>query len=439
MKPLVPATLFLLAACNSSSTPSPVQSIPSSPPAAVSSVANDPAAPSSTVAAPTTDAVKNAKPTATSINSFNADLYAQIKSQKGNLIYSPASIESALAMTSAGARAATATEMTKVLHLPSDSNLAATQFSSLLAEWAQTDASGPILNVSNHLWVQQDYALVPAYAALTHDKYFAPVDSLDFKQGATSAQKINAWVSQSTRGKITNLISPRSITAATRLVLTNAVYFKGKWSEPFEKSATQDGTFTTDDGARVTVPLMNHTFDARNYADGGNVQILDLPYEGTAARQMVMTIVLPKTGTPLSTIENALTSKQLDSWIAKESSQKILVALPRFKAEQSMTLSSTLVSMGMTSAFSAKADFSGISSNPNGLSISEVIHKAYVDVDEAGTEAAAATAVLAIGGSAMPPADPLTFRADHPFLFFLRDKTSGAILFAGRVSDPSKP
>jgi serpin B len=383
--------------------------------------------------------VNNAKPTATSINAFNADLYAQLKKKTGNLIYSPASIESALAMTEAGARNATATEMTKVLHLPSDSNLAASQFSALLASWAQTDASGPILTVTDRLWVQKDYALLPDYVTLTHDKYFAPIDQLDFRQAATSAQTINAWVSQSTHGKITDLISPASITDATRLVLTNAVYFKGKWSEPFEKFATQNGTFTTDDSAHVTVPLMNHLYDARNYADAGNAQVLDLPYQGTAAREMVMTIVLPKTGTPLSTIENALTAKQLDSWISKETGSRVQVALPKFRAEQSISLADTLAAMGMPTAFSAKADFSGISTSKDGLQISDVVHKAYVDVDESGTEAAAATAVTAVAGAAMQQeSSPIAFRADHPFLFFLRDKTSGAILFAGRVSDPSK-
>jgi len=440
MKPLVPATLFLLAAaCNSTSPPSPVQSIPSAPPsvAAVPSTPGAEAAPSATAAAPTTDALASAKPTATAINGFNSDLYAQLKILKGNLIYSPASIASALAMTEAGARGTTATEMAKVLHLPADSNLAASQFSSLLASWAQTDASGPILTVSNRLWVQKDYALVPDYTALTRDKYFAPIDQLDFKQAATSAQKINASVSQSTHGKINNLISPGNINDSTRLILTNAVYFKGKWSEPFEKSDTQPGTFTTDDSSRLTVPLMNHSYDARNYADGGNAQIIDLPYEGTAAREMVMTIVLPKTGTPLSAIENALTQKLLDSWIAKETSQHVRVTLPKFKAEQTMTLSSTLGTMGMPTAFTAKADFSGISTAHDGLVISEVVHKAYVDVDESGTEAAAATAIVAIGGAAPQEVSPIAFRADHPFLFFLRDKTSGAILFAGRINNPA--
>lgn len=438
MKPLVPATLFLLAAaCNSTSTPAPVQSIPSAPPSAASVPSTD-VAPSATVAAPTTDAVANAKPTAASINAFNSDLYAQLKNQKGNLIYSPASIESALAMTEAGARGTTATEMTKVLHLPADSNLAASQFSALLSSWAQTDASGPILTVSNRLWAQKDYALLPDYTALTRDKYFAPIEQLDFKQAATSAQTINAWVSQSTHGKITDLISPASINDATRLILTNAVYFKGKWSEPFEKSDTQPGTFTTDDSVRVTVPLMNHMYIARNYADVGNAQVIDLPYTGTAAREMVMTIVLPKTGTPVSTIENALTQKSLDSWIAKEGSAHVQVTLPKFKAEQSMSLATTLGKLGMPAAFTPKADFSGISTAKDGLIISDVVHKAYVDVDESGTEAAAATAVMAVAGAAPQEATPIAFRADHPFLFFLRDKTSGAILFAGRVSDPSK-
>jgi len=431
--------LTVMAACNSSSSQSLAPSTPQTTPSAsdTTTTAATPPAPTSTIAAPATDAVRSAKPTAQAINAFNGDLYAALKSQPGNLIYSPASIESALAMTSAGARGQTATEMAKVLHLPVDATKAADSFSALLASWAQTDGGGPVLTVANKLWVQQGYPLLPAFSTMTQTQYFAGADLLDFKKAATSAQAINAWVAQSTNGKITTLISPKNIDDSTRLVLTNAIYFKGTWSEPFEKSSTQDGAFTTAGDTKVTVPLMNHTFEARNYADLGNAQIIDLPYKGTSAREIVMTIVLPKIGTPLSALEAGLTSKQVDSWLASEKAVPVQVTLPRFKAEQMISLGQTLIAMGMPTAFSPKADFSGISASKESLSIGAVLHKATIEVDEIGTVAAAATAVFATVGSAAPaPAVP--FRADHPFLFFLRDKTSGATLFAGRVTDPSK-
>ncbi|MEO8877351.1 MAG: serpin family protein, partial [Polyangiaceae bacterium] len=367
----------------------------------------------------------------------SSDLYAALKSKPGNMIYSPASIESALAMTSAGARGKTATEMAKVLHLPVDPNKAADSFSALLASWAQTDGGGPLLSVANRIWVQQGYPLVADFSLLTQTKYFASSEQLDFKKAATSAQTINAWVSTSTHGKIPDIITPKDITDDTRLILTNAVYFKGTWSEPFEKSATQDGAFTTDADTKVTVPLMNHRYEHRAYADVGNAQIIDLPYQGTAAREIVMTIVLPKIGTPLATLETGLTSAKVDSWIAKETSAAVHVTLPRFKIEQSASLGQTLMNLGMTTAFSPKADFSGISTNKDGLFISEVLHKATIEVDETGTVATAATAVMGSTGAAAP-AEPTAFKADHPFVFFIRDKATGATLFAGRVTDPSK-
>ena len=431
---LLPA--LFLAACNSSSSPpvapaTPTTSSASSAPAVDASVADMPA---TTIAPPAADALTGAKPAAVAIDKLDADLYGVLKSTPGNMVFSAASIETALAMTSAGAKGKTAEEMSKVLHLPNDPAKAANEFSALLAAWSQTDAGGPTLAVANRLWLQQGYPFVDGYLALTHEKYFAEAQTLDFKQAATSAQTINKSVSDTTNGKITDLISPRAIVPTTRLILTNAVYFKGKWDAPFDKMNTHPEPFTKDDGSKITVPTM-HDMKYASYADIGNAQVLELPYKGNA-RPMSFTIVLPKAGTSLSAIEKDLTADKIDALTKKTSSVEVQISLPKFKATQSLSLVPTLQSLGMTAAFDSRAaDFSGISTNKEGLFISDVIHKAFIQVDEDGTEAAAATAVM-MAGAGMPT-NVVVFDADHPFVFFLRDKSTGAVLFAGRLSDPS--
>lgn len=436
--------VLLLAACHSSSssstppaTPTPGGSTPaqtqtdtSSPDAAVTP------APASTIADPGRTAIEAARPTATAIDATSAALYAQLSRAPGNLIYSPASIEAALAMTAAGAKGTTLAEMQKTLHLKADPDEAAKDFSALLASWAQTAPGAATLSVANHIWVQSGFPLAPSYLALTRDKYFAPAETLDFADGAAAAQTINGWVAKQTQSQITDLIAPAALTAATRLVLTNAVYFRGDWQTPFDKSLTKQAPFTTDANAKVSVPLMTSQLSVP-YADLDDAQIVDLPYRSTPTRELALTIVLPKAGTSLAALERSFDAGSLDRWTKKQPWTQTIVTIPRFKAAYSTTLSTPLEAMGMRVAFTNKADFSGISSAKGGLYISEVIHKAMIEVDETGTVAAAATAVMAIGGGA-PPANPPTFRADHPFLFFLRDKTTGAVLFAGRVVDPSK-
>ncbi len=432
---------LLLAACNSSSSSSTPPVTPA--PVSSSTTATDPSAvdaavapaPSSTIADPGRTAIEAARPTANAINATNAALYAQLAKTPGNLIYSPASIETALAMTAAGAKGTTLAEMQKTLHLPADPTKAANDFSALLASWAQTAPDAPTLAVANHIWVQHGYPLVPSYVTVTRDKYFAPATTLDFVDSAAAAQTINEWVAKSTQDKITNLISPAMLGTSTRLVLTNAVYFRGDWQTPFKKSLTKDGPFTTDANAKVTVPLMTNGLSVP-YADLGNAQIVDLPYRSTPTRELALTIVLPKAGTSLSALEQAFDAGSLDRWTKKQPWTEIVVTIPRFKAEFSTSLSMQLAAMGMPTAFSDKADFSGISTK-GPLHISDVAHKAMIEVDETGTVAAAATAVMVAGGGP-PSASPPVFRADHPFLFFLRDKTTGAVLFAGRVVDPSK-
>ncbi|HEX7667927.1 MAG TPA: serpin family protein [Polyangiaceae bacterium] len=431
------APLLVLAACNSSSSP-PVAPTPVTPPPPVDTTTPDAQVapePASTIADPGRSAIEAAHPTAVAIDRTNVDLYAKLASRPGNLIYSPASIETALAMAAAGAKGPTLAEMQKTLHLPADPQQAANDFSSLLASWAQSSPEAPALSVANHVWIQNGYPIVPAYLSVTRDKYFAPAESIDFLAADAAAKTINGWVAKNTHDKITELVQAQML-SNVRLVITNAVYFRGNWQTQFDKSMTTDGDFTTDGGAKVKAKLMNKGMSVP-YADLPNAQIVDLPYKSTPTRELVFTVVLPKAGTSLSALEQSFKADSIDTWTKGQHWGEVIVTIPKFKTSFSTSLSKDLVAMGMPTAFSDKADFTGIATAKEGLHISEVVHKAMIEVDETGTEAAAATAVMAAGGGP-PPANPPTFKADHPFLFFLRDKTTGAVLFAGRIVDPTK-
>jgi serpin B len=239
-------------------------------------------------------------------------------------------------------------------------------------------------------------------------------------------------VEEQTGGKIKNLLQPSHLSPNTSLVLTNAIYFKGDWSSPFSKAGTKDEVFTVTEDKRVPVPMMHRT-GRLNYSDGEDFQALELPYAGD---DLSMVIVLPKKMDGLARVEESLTSEKLSAWLAKLGPRRVDVALPKFKVEAGFELQKVLPAMGMPLAFTGSADFSGIDGKRD-LFISAVIHKAFVDVNEEGTEAAAATAVVLARPSAVvrpPPA--VVFRADHPFAFLIRHNRSGSILFLGRVVNP---
>ncbi|HUT58590.1 MAG TPA: serpin family protein [Phycisphaerae bacterium] len=372
-------------------------------------------------------------------NAFAADLYAKLAAdEKGNLFFSPSSIHTALAMTYAGAGGRTAEQMAATLHYKLPAAKLAPAFGELLKvlntprlDWQKKPAYQ--LCVSNALWPQKSYPFKADYTKLVKDSYGAEIQALDYATQADQARKtINDAVAKQTKDKIKNLIPPGLLSAATRLVLTNAIYFKSNWAEKFHKAATKDKPFTLAPGKTVEVPMMSqkHRF---GYLETEDLQALSMPYW---MHDLSMFVILPKKADGLAAVEKKLTANDLSKILAGVKPEEVQVSLPRFKFTSQFRLADTLAKMGMPDAFAAEtADFSGMTTMEK-LFISEVIHKAFVAVDEEGTEAAAATAVIMPGMAAPAPREPKIFNADHPFLFLIRHNRTGAILFMGRVANP---
>ncbi|HEY2840894.1 MAG TPA: serpin family protein [Pirellulales bacterium] len=369
-------------------------------------------------------------------NQFALALYGNLREAKeGNLFLSPASISTALAMTYGGAAGETAEQMKSVLHLDLPQDKLFPALSQLSGELTATRQPGLEINIANRLWGQKTFAFRPDYLKLTRDTFGAELATLDFAGDTEAARAtINEWVAKQTKDKIPDLLPPRSINNMTRLVLTNAIYFKGDWSIPFTASDTKPAPFFLGGDKQVEVPLMFQQKKFRYHkADG--VQLLELPYAGG---QMAMVALLPEKPDGLAKLEANLTTESLQKMLAAARKRDVHVWLPKFKMASEFSLGDALQALGMTLAFDAtKADFSGMS-DAGGLSISSVVHKAVVDVNEKGTEAAAATGVVVGVTSARVPDEPVRFRADHPFIFLIRDQATGSIVFLGRVSDPTK-
>jgi serpin B len=366
---------------------------------------------------------------------FGCDLYGELKGETGNLFLSPFSISTALGMAAAGAKGKTFEEMEKVLHLPKDAPAA---FGEVLKSInGETDAKkrGFTLTTANALWAQQGYPWKPEYKKLVATNYGAGLFDVDFKGNADAARgTINAWVEKETREKIKNLLPMGTVTNLTRLVLTNAIYFKGDWEVKFKKENTKDLPFTLADGKKAEAPLM-HRVGGFSYAETDNYQVLDLPYAG---KRLSMSVILPRKPDGLPAVEKELSGEKLIATLKNLHHEKVVhVHLPKFKVEKSFTLNEPLIKLGMKAAFTA-ADFSGMSNGGEALNISAVLHKAFVDVNEEGTEAAAATGVVLEPTAAPVPAKPKYFRADHPFLYLIRDHTTGSVLFMGRLLELAK-
>jgi serpin B len=370
-------------------------------------------------------------------NQFAVDLYAKLAAGNDNLFFSPQSISTALAMTYSGAGGETATQMAHVLHIQTSADALATGEAALIKRLNEAGSRGLYqLTVANRLWGAQGYHFLDGFLKTLHDNYQADLQQLDFAaQPQQAAQTINAWVEQKTNGKIKDLISASALTPLTKLVLTNAVYFKGKWETPFKPESTQTAPFFLSAEKQADVPLMflkSHMRAAQvTLADSANLQILELPY---TQDELSLLVLLPKQRDGLAALEKKLSWENVKQWIGSLRRQEVNIWLPKFKLEAQFQLAEVLKDLGMPLAFSDKADFSGMDGQHD-LLISDVVHKAYVDVNEEGTEAAAATGVM-VGAMAMPAAPPLEFRADHPFVFLIRENRTGSILFMGRVTDP---
>lgn len=361
---------------------------------------------------------------------FAIDLYRQLDTQTGNLFFSPLSVRAALAMTAAGAKGKTLEEMNNVLCLK-DHQAIGQMLRDLAREPKERDGK-LVLRIANALWGQDRYPFDPAYVKLVREQYQADARNVDFGNEPAARKAINDWVEEKTNKKIVDLIPAGILKRDTRLVLTNAVYFNARWEYEFSKESTTDQPFHVTMDKTTSVPTMRETAHF-GYAETNDLQAIDLPYAG---HDTSMLILLPKTGEELSAMEKNLSAKQLADTLRSLQSRRIDLSLPRFKIEQSAALSQVLQALGMKLAFDAdKADFSGMcTAEP--LYIDQVLHKAFVRVDEEGTEAAAATAVLMGAGAAMIREEPFRVQVDRPFVFVIRDQKTGEILFMGRVMNP---
>jgi serpin B len=370
-------------------------------------------------------------------SAFALDLYSRLSSRSGNLFFSPFSISTAVAMAYGGAEGATAEEMAAALRLPSGQDRLHPAFADLLKQ-VKSKCRGVELSLANGLWAQRGYAFRESFKDLVKTHYGAELSELDFSTAAEEARTtINDWVESQTAGKIRDLIGRRALGSLTRLVLANAIYFKGDWASPFEKDQTEDAPFTVTPKQKVTVSMMCRLAEY-GYLETGGFQALSLAYEG---RELAMVVFLPRKVEGLPELEKSLTPEKLRTWLARLRPRSVDTYLPRFRATSAFTLNEVLAEMGIRLAFDASAaNFSGMTSGER-LFLSLVLHKAYVDVDEKGTEAAAATVLVA--PTAAPGHWPQieripVFRADHPFLFLIRDRRSGSILFLGRVTNPKE-
>ena len=369
-------------------------------------------------------------------SAFAFDLYQALRKKDGNLFYSPYSISLALAMTYAGARGETERQMAGALHFVLPQEWLHPAFNSLdqaLASRGQgaqgQDGKGFRLNVVNAIWGQQGYQFLPAFLDLLAENYGAGLRVLDFASAPEEARTtINEWVSEQTEDRIKDLIPQGAVDALTRLVLTNAIYFNAAWADAFEAAQTQDGPFHLLDGGEVSVPLMRQT-GGFGYAEGEGYQAVELPYDG---RELAMVVLLPQAG-DFERFESALDAGRVEQIIGSLEYQQVRLTMPRFEFESGFSLKEALAALGMADAFSEQADFSGMTGQRD-LFISEVVHKAFVSVDEAGTEAAAATAVIMKLTAAVE--EPVEVTMDRPFIFLIRDLETGAILFVGRVVEP---
>jgi serpin B len=368
-------------------------------------------------------------------SAFAIDLYQKLSVADDNIFFSPYSISTALAMTYAGARGNTEKEMSKTLRFSLSQDNLHPAFADIESKLNNLQKAGNVnLSVANSLWPQQDYTFLDDYLSLIKHHYGVSITPVDYKRACETARKmINKWVEDKTQDKIKDLIQPGILDALTRLVLVNAIYFKGNWESQFKPERTKNAPFYVSPDKSVQVPMMTQKREFR-YAEIERLKVLELPYEGG---ELSMIILLPSRADGIRKLESNLTVENLKQWKHRLRKREVLVFLPKFTMTSTFRLDKTLVSMGMVDAFNdSKANFAGMDGRPDWLYIGAVLHKAFVDVNEEGTEAAAATAVV-MKARAMP-APPPTFRADHPFLFLICENQTGSILFMGRVNDPTK-
>ena len=370
-------------------------------------------------------------------SAFAFDLYQLLRQDTNNVFFSPYSISQALAMTYSSARGETEKQMSDTLHFVLSQDRLHPAFNGLDIELSKRgegaqgkDEEGFRLNIVNAIWGQEDYRFLSEFLDVLAENYGAGLRALDFVNAPEESRiTINDWVSEQTEGRIEDLIPEGAIDALTRLVLTNAIYFNAAWQFPFNEDATTDGPFYLLDGGEVIVPMMTQT-ESFGYTKGDDYQAVELPYDG---QELSMIILLPSDG-QFENFESSMVYQRVTEIISSLAGQQVNLTIPKFEFESEFSLKKALTTMGMPVAFSADADFSGMTGNRD-LAIDDILHKAFVSVDEAGTEAAAATAVIMTLTAV--PAPPVVVTVDRPFIFLIRDIETGTILFIGRVVNPS--
>ena len=360
---------------------------------------------------------------------FALDLYGQLRGNEGNLFFSPHSISSALALTYAGAAGDTHSQMEKALHFPDTGEVHA-GFARLRKDLVKTARKeGVELKIANSLWPRKGDKFLKEYLSLVRKAFGARITQVDFADSETARNRINAWVEDKTENRIKEIVNPGALDAMTRLVLVNAIYFKADWTRKFDEAFTQPAAFFNGEDEPPEVQLMKQEGSFR-YAHVEDLQVLELPYANGAFSMLVL---LPDKQDGLTKLEESLSMDNFKQWLSKLEETEVEVFLPRFELTYPFRLDGALKTLGMTDAFSEAADFSGMNGGHD-LYLGAVLHKAFVAVNETGTEAAAATlAVMVTKGLSFPAA---TFRADHPFLFLIRENSSESILFMGRLVKP---
>jgi len=366
-----------------------------------------------------------------SLNTFSLDFYNEIIDEEdGNIFFSPYSIFTAFSMAYEGADGNTADEMKEVLNILQNDSKTLGSFGRIYNLLNQNQV-GYKISTANAFWKNYDYFFLDSYINILKNFYMAEANELDFSKNVEAAETINTWIEEQTNGKIKDLIEPDILSEVTKLVLTNAIYFKGDWAYPFNKELTYESDFTLDSNDTKTVDMMvsdseNSVF---NYTTTDELQIIELPYYGN---EMSMIIVLPKENN-ITAAESVISAENITTWKSDFYETEITVKIPKFKFETKYLLNSIMQNMGMLDAFTSNADFSKMDGTRE-LFISKALHQAYIDVNEEGTEAAAATAIV-VELKAIP--DPKEFTADHPFIFLIEHKPTDSILFMGKVMDPS--
>jgi serine protease inhibitor len=368
------------------------------------------------------------------VTAMGLDLYRRMAEKPGNLLVAPLGLESVLAMTAAGARTQTLEQMIQVLRLPANGDRD-TALAALLAELQQPGAvdgtpTDGQLQVANALWVHRGDSLSSDFVSAVQTSYGAHVQAVDFARETSAVrQQVNDWIASCTHNRISELLEEGSPSADSRLLLTSALYFRGQWATPFDSKETAPATFHLPGSAEVSVPMMTQRARLRHYR-GEKLQMLELPY---ADKRLAMLIMLPDESANLATIERSLSDATLRRYVRGLSAADVAVSIPRFQVDWSGSLKGAFSALGMSDAFAAAADFGGISQDQD-LFITDLAHRAWIAVDEEGSEAAAAAAVTMAPKAVLGPR--LDFKADRPFVFLIYDLATGTTVFAGRLADP---